>query len=128
MAWTNTNPSEEILVSDDSYWQFLEKKIVPSAFIDGRPISWTTEEAKLRVREKTTQRTGVTAAYAETIGGDASTISTSGSFSFESYSKRVSRRRANPAGGYDIVIIEKWAALFVNGTWTAGATDDKFIN
>ena len=131
MAWVNTNPTEEILISDDHYYQPINVEWVPSVSINGVAMSFTRIEGRYRVRERVTRYAGVKADT--TISGLAEEcdLTTQGAYTFESHSVRWRRVRANPCGGYDIEKIEKWQAMYTKTgnnawTWTAGAASSSF--
>lgn len=131
MAWTNTNPTEAILISDDHYYQPINVEWVPSATINGVAISFTRIEGRYRVREKTTRYAGVTQSTAISGLVEDCTLTTQGSYTFESHSVRWRRVRANPCGGYDIEKTEKWQAMYTktgsgSWQWVAGAATSAF--
>jgi len=123
MAWTNTNPTEAILESDDVYWQPYG---MHSYEVSNGINTWTNYEwCTFRIREKVTRYAGVTLSQAESLmSGDVlevTNLNTSGTEVFEYHSIKCGRRRVNPCGGYDVVKTEKWTALYVNGTYVRGA-------
>ena len=122
MAWTNTNPTEGVVESDDSYYQPYGMHTYPAS---NGISSWQVYEwVEFRIRERVTRYSGVTLAQALAMGGDTTTrtpLTQNGTEIFESYSAKFSRRRANPCGGYDVLKTEKWTALYVNGSYVRGA-------
>ncbi len=131
MAWTNTKPTEAILISDDHYYQPINVEWVPSATIDGVAFSFTRIEGRYRVREKITRYAGVKENTSISGLVEDSTLTTQGAYTFESHSVRWRRVRANPCGGYDIEKTEKWQAMYWkqgngNWAWLAGAAASVF--
>lgn len=129
MAWQNTTPAanEAIHVRTERYWQ---AEGLHSYEVNNGINTWTNyENVVFRVKETTTQYTGLTEAQAEaTATANSSTptyanLKSDGSTIFEAHSKRASVVRANECGGYNVVVVEKWTALYVNGVWVRGATE-----
>ena len=127
MAWQNTTPAanEAIHVRTERYWQ---AEGFHSYDVTNGISTWTNyENAVFRVKEVTTQYTGLTESQANTTAANNSTAPTyhalksDGSSVFESHSKRASVVRANECGGYNVVVVEKWTALYVNGAYVRGA-------
>lgn len=128
MAWKNTTPAanEAIHVRTERYWQ---AEGFHSYEVSNGINTWTNyENVVFRVKEKTTQYTGLTEAQAETtaaansIAPTYANLKSDGSTIFEAYSKRASVGRANECGGYNVIVVEKWTALYVNGVYVRGAT------
>ena len=123
MAWVNTNPTEAILESDDVYWQ---AQGMHSYEVNNGRSSWTNYEwCTFRIREKVWRYAGVTEAQAATLmQGDTlhvSALTANGTEVFEDHSIRWSRRRSNECGAYDVIKMERWTALYVNGVYVRGA-------
>lgn len=127
MAWQNTTPAanEAIHVRTERYWQ---AEGYHSYEVSNGINTWTNyENAVFRVKEVTTQYTGLTESQANTTAANLTTAPTyhalkaDGSSVFESHSKRASVFRANECGGYNVVVTEKWVALYVNGAYVRGA-------
>ena len=130
MAWVNNRTSAQIaadaiIESDDGYFQPIG--------LNGYKISnglfeWIqTEYAEFKVRERVTRYSGLTLAQSDTFIGTDDRRTCPLRYEngtevevFEKYSKRVSRRRANPCGGYDVIVTEKWMALYINGAFVRG--------
>lgn len=128
MAWQNTTPAanEAIHVRTERYWQ---AEGFHSYEVSNGISTWTNyENAVFRVKEVTTEYRGLTESQANTTAAsqtDAPTyaaLMADGSSIFESHSKRASVVRANECGGYNVVAVEKWTALYVNGAYVRGAT------
>ena len=128
MAWlTESTTASFVLISDDSYYQPLSIEYVPTLTIGGAAVAFEKTEATLRVRERVTELRGLTKAAAFAINGDLSEqIKSSGTYQFESHNIKVSRRRANEAGGWVVTKTEKWAALYLNGVWNCGTAATTF--
>lgn len=130
MAWTNTNPTEGILESDEEYWQ---AEGMHTYDVNNGISSWTVYEwCTFRIREKVTRYAGVTEARAEALLSGSvcewEALQANGASVFEKHSIRKTRRRVNPCGGYDVVKTEKWTALYVNGTYVRGAALSNFTS
>jgi len=123
MAWTNTNPTEAILESDEHYWQpyGMHSYTMSNGISEWVNYEWVT----FRIREKVTRYAGVksnTAISGLTDVLEVSPLKADGTEVFEHHSVRWRRGRANPCGGYDVIKTEKWTALYVNGSYVRGAT------
>lgn len=128
MAWINTTPSasEAIHVRTERYWQ---AEGFHSYEVSNGISSWTNyENAVFRVKEVTTEYRGLTESQANTtatsntVAPTYAALKADGSSIFESHSKKASVVRANECGGYNVVVVEKWTALYVNGSYVRGAT------
>ena len=99
MAWTNTNPTEAILESDESYYQPHGMHTYTQS---NGITTWTASEwVVFRIRERVTRYAGVTEAQALAMGGDVSEVTplaVNGTEVFESHSVKYARRRSNPCG------------------------------
>jgi hypothetical protein len=128
MAWINTTPAanEAIHVRTERYWQ---AEGFHSFEVSNGISSWTNyENAVFRVKEVTTEYRGLTESQANTTAAANTAAPTyaallaDGSSIFESHSKKASAVRANECGGYNVVVVEKWTALYVNGSYVRGAS------
>lgn len=128
MAWVNTTPSanEAVHVRTERYWQ---AEGFHSYNVSNGISTWTNyENALFRVKEVTTEYRGLTESQANTTAANNTTmpdfaaLKADGSSVFEYHSKRGSVVRANECGGYNVVVVEKWTALYVNGSYVRGAT------
>ena len=128
MAWKNTTPAanEAIHIRTERYWQ---AEGFHSYDVSNGISSWTNyENAVFRVKEVTTEYRGLTESQANTtaanstIAPEYAALKADGSSIFEWHSKRASVVRANECGGYNVVVVEKWTALYVNGSYVRGAT------
>ena len=128
MAWQNTAPAanEAIHVRTERYWQ---AEGFHSFELSNGINTWTNyENAVFRVKEVTTEYRGLTEGQANSTASSNTAAPTyaalraDGSSIFESHSKKASVIRANECGGYNVVVVEKWTALYVNGTYVRGAS------
>ena len=130
MAWKNTTPSasEAVHVRTERYWQ---AEGFHSYEVSNGISSWTNyENAVFRVKEVTTEYRGLTEAQAlataqtQAESPTYTPLKADGSAIFESHSKRASAIRANECGGHNVVVVEKWTDLYVNGAFVRGSNYD----
>lgn len=96
-----------VVISKDSYSQSLQAVKVVTQTINGVPTSWRWNHARLNTVEVTTEYRGLTKTFAESFGSSTSTMGGTEFFQYENYSKKVSRRRSNEAGGWTVTVTEK---------------------
>ena len=129
MAWRNTTPAanEAIHVRTERYWQ---AEGYHSYEVSNGISTWTNyENAVFRVKETTTEYRGLTETQANATAADNTAepgytaLKADGSSVFEHHSKRATVVRANECGGYNVVVVEKWTALYVNGDYARGASE-----
>lgn len=127
MAWlTQPNDNAHVILSDDEYYQSVGFDRRPSYYLDGVPYGHYLVAMSLRVRDRVEEWRGLTMAAAFAIGGETVEMAGTDSFSFESRSVKVSRRRTNEADGWTVTRTTSWRALYQSGVWQYGAPESAF--
>lgn len=112
MAWkTQADDTCKVSISKDSYVQTLDFIRVPALMINGEVTSWRWDGANLEIEEEVFEYRGLTKEAAYNVKDQTATRVVAGNFQYESFSRKVSRRRANEAGGWTVTVTEKTATL-----------------
>ena len=116
MGWiSNARDAVEDLVDDDISFQTLSRE-------------WG-HVYKLRVRTRVKEARGLDRSVALTYSSDSSKVTqTTGSYYFEHYTRKVRRRKANPADGWTVTITETWSALYQDNTRIDGCAEECFTD
>ncbi len=116
MGWiSSAQDAEEDVVSDTIAFQSLGRE-------------WG-HVYKLRVRTRVKEARALSRAMALTYASDSSKVTqTTGSYYFEHYTRKVERRKANPADGWTVTITETWSALYQDATWMNGCAATCFTD
>ena len=125
MAWLNT-PADPILVSDEEYYQSVAIEKVPTLIMDGKPTSWRLIAHTLRCRDRVEEYRGLTKVAALAIGGETVKQAGNANYSFDYYSVKISRRRANESDGWIVTKTTSWRALYTDGSYQYGAAPSVF--
>ena len=120
MAWLNTH-ADPILVSDEEYYQSIALEKIPTLFVDGEPTSWRLVAHTLRCRDRVEEYRALTKAAALAIGGETVKQAGNENYSFDYYSVKISRRRANESNGWIVTKTTSWRALYSDGAYGYGA-------
>lgn len=84
---------------------------------------------KLRVRTRVKEARALDRTLALSYSSDSSKVTqTTGSYYFEHYTRKVERRKANPADGWTVTITETWSALYQDATWMNGCAETYFTS
>ena len=118
-------------VEEREYSQIIGVEMVPAVYVDGKPTSWRRNLAIAKTTEQIFRFEGLTDSQAHTasavtvtdVSGSSYTVpmagsvtdGSSGTAAFEKESVSVSRRRISPHL-WEVVVVRRGAALFVNGS------------
>lgn len=132
MAWKNSctgnsNDPGYVLVSDEEYYQSVAIEKIPTLFMDGKPTSWRLLAHTLRVRDRVEEWRGLTKDAAFSVGGETVEQAGNNNFSFDKYSVKISRRRANASGGWIVTKTTSWRAIYTDNQYGYGAPETAFM-
>ena len=121
MGWINTaSDSANIVTSERRYSQCLVSELVPTLFVDGKPVSWRRQVVILNTSETVTEKRGLTKSAVDALLANdtnwqnAVTVQGTGSGTWESFSRTVEARLANPAAGWTVEKVEKSSSIAVS--------------